>query len=73
METKFVKFSPPSGKQQEQPLKMHPICTNLHQIFITNAKKCSWIFELIIHKKPILVTLSYTASLLTANRLRDSI
>jgi hypothetical protein len=39
METKFVKVSTPSGKQPEQPLKMHPICTNLHQIFITNAKK----------------------------------
>jgi hypothetical protein len=32
METKFVKISTPSGKQPEQPLKMHPICTNLHQI-----------------------------------------
>jgi hypothetical protein len=58
METTFVKISTPSGKQPEQPLKMHPTCTNLHQIFITNAKKCSWIFVLFIHKKPILVTLS---------------
>jgi hypothetical protein len=58
METKFVKVSIPSGKQPEQPLKMHPICTNLHQIFITNAEKCSQIFVLFIHKKPILVTLS---------------
>jgi hypothetical protein len=46
METKFVKISTPSGKQPEQPLKMHPICTNLHQIFITNAEKRSWIFVL---------------------------
>jgi hypothetical protein len=58
MDTKCVKISTPSGKQLEQPLKMHPICTNLHQIFKTNAKKCSWIFVLFIHKKPILVTLS---------------
>jgi hypothetical protein len=39
METKFVKISNSSGKQSEQPLKMHPISTNLHQIFITNAIK----------------------------------
>jgi hypothetical protein len=39
MENKFVKVSTHSGKQPEQPLKMHPICTNLQQIFITNAKK----------------------------------
>jgi hypothetical protein len=39
METKFVKISTPSGKQTEQPLKMHPICTNLHQIFITKCQK----------------------------------
>jgi hypothetical protein len=69
-----------SGKQPEQPLKMHPTCANLHQIFITNAKKCSWIFVLFIHKKPILVTLvtclrvvkiSCAASPQTANRLRE--
>jgi hypothetical protein len=58
MKTKFVKISTPLGKQLKQPLKMHPTCTNLHQIFITNAKKCSWIFVLFIHNKPILVTLS---------------
>jgi hypothetical protein len=40
METKFVKISTPSCKQPEQSLKMHPTCTNFHQIFITNAKKC---------------------------------
>jgi hypothetical protein len=57
METKFVKISPSSGKQPEQPLKMHPICTNLHQIFIANAKKRSWIFVWFIHKKPCLVAL----------------
>jgi hypothetical protein len=38
-ETKFVKISTPSGKQTEQPLKMHPICTNWHQIFITKCQK----------------------------------
>jgi hypothetical protein len=58
METKFAKISTPSGKQPEQPIKLHPIYTNLHQIFITNAKKCSWIFVLFIHKKPNLVLLS---------------
>jgi hypothetical protein len=62
METKFVKISTSSGKQPEQPLKIHPICTNLHQIFITNAKKRSWIFVWFIHKKPSLATLSCAVS-----------
>jgi hypothetical protein len=32
MEAKFVQISTLSGKQPEQPLKMHPMSTNLHQI-----------------------------------------
>jgi hypothetical protein len=79
METKFVKISTPSGKQPEQPLKMHPICTNLHQIFITNAKKCSWIFCIVYTQEvnsgnaELGVKISCASSLLTANRLRFSI
>jgi hypothetical protein len=39
MDTKFVKISTPSGKQPEQPLKMHPICANVHQIFYNKCQK----------------------------------
>jgi hypothetical protein len=37
MKTKFVKISTPSTKQ---PRQCYPICSDLHQVFITNAKKC---------------------------------
>jgi hypothetical protein len=39
METKFVKISTPSGKQPEQPLKMHPICTNFAPDFHNKCQK----------------------------------
>jgi hypothetical protein len=40
----------------------YPICSDWHHIFITNAKKRSWIFLLVIHKKPSLVTLSLVST-----------
>jgi hypothetical protein len=53
MEPKFVKI-----KLTKRPHNSLGSAIQFVQIFITNAKKCSWIFVLFIHKKPILVMLS---------------
>jgi hypothetical protein len=73
METKFVKVSTPSGKQPEQPLKMHSICTNLHQIFITNAKKMQLELCIVYTQEANSGNAEPHHRALTANRLRDSI
>jgi hypothetical protein len=79
METKFVKINTPSGKQPEQPLKMHPICTNLHQIFKAKCQKMQLELCIVYTQEAnsgngeLVVKISCAASPLTANRLRDSI
>jgi hypothetical protein len=59
MEAKFVKIS---KDQAKRPRLHYPICSDWHHIFITNAKKRSWIFLWFIHKKPSLVTLSWVST-----------
>jgi hypothetical protein len=46
------------------------MCSDWHHIFITNAKKRSWIFLWFIHKNPSLVTLSWVSARITAGCVR---